>query len=121
MIEIPDKLYFKIGEVARITKVKPHVLRYWEGEFKIITPKKSGSKQRVYTRRDVALIVEIQRLLQKEKFTIEGAKKRLKNLHLEKDAKTSQLAIPYSEERYQSALKAIKKELDVIRKMLTPE
>ena len=70
MTQIPDKLYFKIGEVASLTKVKPYVLRYWESEFKIISPRKSLTKQRVYSRRDIELILDIKRLLYKEGFTL---------------------------------------------------
>ncbi len=75
--EIPDKLYFRIGEVSRVSGVKPHVLRYWETEFPGITPKKSGSGHRLYRRKDVELILEIKRLLYEERFTIEGARKYL--------------------------------------------
>ena len=74
---IPDKLYFRIGEVGRVTGVKPHVLRYWETEFPGISPKKSGSGHRLYRRKDVELILEIKRLLYQERFTIEGARKLL--------------------------------------------
>ncbi|MCW5980047.1 MAG: MerR family transcriptional regulator [Bryobacteraceae bacterium] len=75
--EIPDKLYFRIGEVSRVSAVKPHVLRYWESEFPAITPRKSGSGHRLYRRKDVELILEIKRLLYEERFTIEGARKYL--------------------------------------------
>jgi len=74
---IPDKLYFRIGEVSRLSGVKPHVLRYWEAEFPAIAPKKSGSGHRLYRRKDVELILEIKRLLYEERFTIEGARKFL--------------------------------------------
>ena len=74
---IPDKLYFRIGEVSRVTGVKQHVLRYWETEFHGISPKKSGSGHRLYRRKDVELILEIKRLLYNERFTIEGARKFL--------------------------------------------
>lgn len=73
--EIPDKLYFRIGEVSRVSGVKPHVLRYWETEFPAIAPKKSASGHRLYRRRDVELILEIKRLLYEQRFTIEGARK----------------------------------------------
>jgi DNA-binding transcriptional MerR regulator len=76
---IPDKLYFKIGEVAQIIGVKPYVLRYWETEFPEIAPGKSKSKQRLYKRKDVELILFIRDLLYQQKFTIEGARKRLKD------------------------------------------
>ena len=92
--KIPDKLYFKIGEVSKITGVKPYVLRYWESEFKIIRPQKSYSKQRVYTKRDVELIMEIKDLLYKEKFTLEGAKKKLKEIQLSKKAEVKQFDLP---------------------------
>ncbi len=115
MIKIPEKLYFKIGEVADITKVKPYILRYWENEFKIISPRKSNSRQRVYSKRDVELILDIKQLLYKEKFTLEGAKKRIKEIQAEK---AKQLDFPFSEERYRSTLNSIKKELHSIRKIL---
>jgi DNA-binding transcriptional MerR regulator len=78
-MEVPDKLYFKIGEVASISNVKQHVLRYWESEFSSIRPQKSKSNQRLYRRRDVEAILAIKHLLYDRKFTIEGAKKHLKS------------------------------------------
>jgi DNA-binding transcriptional MerR regulator len=78
-MEVPDKLYFKIGEVASISNVKQHVLRYWESEFPSIRPQKSKSNQRLYRRRDVEAILAIKHLLYDRKFTIEGAKKHLKS------------------------------------------
>lgn len=73
-----DKLYFKIGEVAEIVGVAPHVLRYWETEFATLKPQKSRTQQRVYRRRDVATLLRIKRLLYVEKFTIAGARKQLR-------------------------------------------
>lgn len=73
-----DKLYFKIGEVAQIVGVAPHVLRYWETEFSVIKPQKSRARQRVYRRRDVATLLRIKHLLYVDKFTIAGARKRLR-------------------------------------------
>jgi DNA-binding transcriptional MerR regulator len=75
--EIPDKLYFRIGEVSRLAGVKAYVLRYWETEFSGLGPKKSGTNQRLYRRKDVELILEIKRLLYDKRFTIEGARKFL--------------------------------------------
>ncbi|MEK6791265.1 MAG: MerR family transcriptional regulator [Deltaproteobacteria bacterium] len=119
MTKIPDKLYFKIGEVARITRVKPYVLRYWESEFKIISPKKSLSKQRVYTRKDVDLILEIKNLLYKEKFTLDGAKRKVREARPEPGSgKSGQLALPFTEEAYRKTIRDIKKELCTIREML---
>ncbi len=75
---IPDKAYFRIGEVARILGVKPYVLRYWESEFKAIRPQKSRSQQRLYRRRDVELLLRIKHLLYEERFTIAGARRKLR-------------------------------------------
>ena len=80
MTDFPDKIYFKIGEVARLTGVKPYVLRYWETEFKAIQPVKSRSRQRLYRKRDVELILKIKELLYAQRFTIEGARKRIREL-----------------------------------------
>ena len=76
-INIPDKLYFKIGEVSKISGLPSHVLRFWESEFKKIKPRRTDSGQRSYTPKDVAMILEIKHLLQEKKFTIEGARKYL--------------------------------------------
>src|ERR1700691_3541335 len=75
--EIPDKLYFRIGEVARLAGIKPYVLRFWETEFPGLGPKKSGTGQRLYRRKDVELVLEIKQLLYEKRFTIEGARKFL--------------------------------------------
>ncbi len=77
MVEIPDKRYFKIGEVSQLTGLEPYVIRYWESEFEPLKPLRAGSSQRLYTRADVELILAIQRLLYEEKYTIAGAKKKL--------------------------------------------
>jgi len=75
--EIPDKLYFRIGEVSRLTGVKPSVLRFWETEFPQLNPKKSGTNQRLYRRKDIELVLEIKRLLWEKRYTIEGARAAL--------------------------------------------
>ncbi|HTS30536.1 MAG TPA: MerR family transcriptional regulator [Bryobacteraceae bacterium] len=72
--EIPDKLYFKIGEVSELLGVEPYVLRYWETEFTVLSPKKSGTGHRLYRRKDVELLLRIKHLLYEKKFTIEGAR-----------------------------------------------
>src|SRR5258708_37383166 len=74
---LPEKLYFRIGEVAELVGVEPHVLRYWEREFRTIRPTKSAKGQRVYSRRDVENLMRVRELLYKEGFTIAGAKKKL--------------------------------------------
>ena len=74
---IPEKLFFKIGEVCELIKVQPHVLRYWESEFPMLAPQKNRAGQRVYRRKDVEMVMRIRDLLYEEKFTIAGAKKKL--------------------------------------------
>ena len=76
--QIPDKLYYKIGEVAKFTGIKTHVLRYWETEFKAIRPNKSRSNQRLYRKKDVDLILHLKDLLYNQGFTIAGARKKLR-------------------------------------------
>jgi DNA-binding transcriptional MerR regulator len=75
--EIPDKLYFKIGEVSDLLGVEPYVLRYWETEFPVLSPKKSGTGHRLYRRKDVELLLRIKHLLYEKRFTIEGARQTL--------------------------------------------
>jgi DNA-binding transcriptional MerR regulator len=77
--EIPDKLYFRIGEVSQLAGVKPYVLRFWENEFPSLVPRKSGTGQRLYRRKDVETVLEIKRLLYDKRFTIEGARKFLES------------------------------------------
>lgn len=76
-VEIPDKLFFKIGEVCEIVGVQAHVLRYWETEFSMLQPQKNRSGQRTYRRRDVEMALRIRQLLYDDGFTIAGAKKKL--------------------------------------------
>jgi DNA-binding transcriptional MerR regulator len=121
---IPDKVYFKIGEVAEIVGVKPYVLRYWETEFPDIAPAKSKSKQRLYKRKEVEMILRIRDLLYKEKFTIEGARKRLKELNrrgrgkeLEAQAQIT-LALPKNTDAHDDSLQDIKKCLQELGKIL---
>lgn len=79
---IPDKLYFRIGEVAQLAGVEPYVLRYWETEFSKLMPKKSGTGHRLYRRKDVEMVLELKHLLYEKRFTIEGAR-----LYLEQNRK----------------------------------
>jgi DNA-binding transcriptional MerR regulator len=74
---IPNKLFFKIGEVCELTETQPYVLRYWESEFQALAPAKNSSGQRIYRRRDIETVLRIKELLYDEGFTIAGAKKRL--------------------------------------------
>jgi DNA-binding transcriptional MerR regulator len=83
---LPPKLYFRIGEVAGLVGVEPHVLRYWEREFRSIRPTKSSKGQRVYSRRDVENLMRVRELLYAEGFTIAGAKKKLQKNGVEPEA-----------------------------------
>ena len=76
--QLPPKLYYRIGEVAGILGVEPHVLRYWETEFRSVRPQKSAKGQRVYSRRDVETLLKVKELLYAHRFTIEGARKKLR-------------------------------------------
>jgi len=80
--KIPDKLYFRIGEVAQLAGVEPYVLRFWETEFPQLAPKKSGSGHRLYRRKEVEMVLEVKRLLYEKRYTIEGAR-----LHFEQTRK----------------------------------
>lgn len=77
--EIPDKFYFKIGEVSNLAGVPPYVLRFWESEFKQIRPKRTDAGQRLYRKQDVVLVLRIKHLLYDKRFTIEGARQHLKH------------------------------------------
>lgn len=78
--EIPDKVFFKIGEVSRILEVPEHTLRYWEDEFSQVRPQKTRSGQRLYRRRDIEILLQIKQLLWEQKFKIAGARERLRHL-----------------------------------------
>ena len=91
--ELPDKLYFKVGEVSAIVGVPAYVLRFWESEFKKINPKRSSSGQRLYRKSDIELILKIKHLLYEKKFTIQGAKQHLKIKPDEKKEKPSTISL----------------------------
>lgn len=91
--EIPDKLYFKIGEVSSITGLPSYVLRFWETEFSRINPKRTASGQRLYRRTDIEIILKIKHLLYNNRFTIEGAKQYLKTEFGHKKEKTADLIL----------------------------
>jgi len=110
-----DKIYYRIGEVGRITGVKPHVLRYWESEFKEIKPKKSRSLQRLYRRKDLELILQIKRLLYEEGYTIAGAKARIKELA---QSDRRQMEINFDKQRIGEMVLSVKEELKGIREIL---
>ena len=113
---LPEKIYFKIGEVSEIVGVEPYVLRYWETEFDLLKPSKAPSKHRLYKKRDVELLLDIKRLLYGEGFTIEGARRKLKE---SKKEEKNQLKLPLAEQKYKSALAKLKKDLESLRRLLS--
>jgi DNA-binding transcriptional MerR regulator len=112
---IPDKLYFKIGEVKLITGVEPHVLRYWESEFKIIRPQRASSKQRLYRRVDVENILTIKKLLYEDGYTVPGARKLLTEKKAKKKNSPKQKV---SGPKARSMLAELKSDLEQLKDML---
>jgi DNA-binding transcriptional MerR regulator len=112
--EIPDKLFFRIGEVSQLVGVEPYVLRYWESEFPGLAPKKSNTGQRMFRRKDVELLLNIKELLYEKKFTIEGARKALKSERRETKPVRQEVLFPPED-----PIPAIRHELSEILKILT--
>ncbi|HEY3937025.1 MAG TPA: MerR family transcriptional regulator [Bryobacteraceae bacterium] len=108
--EIPNKLYFRIGEVAKLAGIKPYVLRFWESEFNGLGPKKSGTGHRLYRRKDVELVLEIKRLLYEKRFTIEGARKVLESKP-KREAGLKPVAVPRRQGELFSGTSAFYQEL----------
>ena len=106
-IKLPDKLYFRIGEVSHIAGLPPHVLRFWESEFSQIRPRRTPSGQRTYTKNDVAVILKVKNLLYDQKYTIPGARRYL-------NARSGRA----KENPSQKILIEIRQELESIRKLL---
>jgi DNA-binding transcriptional MerR regulator len=114
-----ERLYYRIGEVSRITGIKPHVLRYWESEFKVIKPHKGGSLQRLYRRKDLDLILKIRRLLYEEGFTISGAKKKIKDIERAENNRVKlRLVEKRSNGKDHELLLTVREELKGIRRLL---
>lgn len=114
--EIPDKLYFKIGEVSELLGVEPYVLRYWETEFPVLSPKKSGTGHRLYRRKDVELLLRIKHLLYEKRYTIEGARQ---TLHSEARApKPPRETKAVQAELFEGPLAVIRGELAAILRLL---
>ena len=115
---IPDKLFFRIGEVSQLLGVEPYVLRYWESEFPGLSPKKSSTGQRMFRRKDVELLLNIKHLLYNEKFTIEGARRVLKAGKMTEERPRE---VPRQEELFPvpDPLPEIRRELSDILKLLS--
>ncbi len=122
-INYPDKLFYKIGEVAKITGVEPYVLRYWESEFKFKLSK-SKNKQRLYQKKDIETVQKIKRLLYDERYTIEGARKKIKERRKKsdngngsnnkKDIDIKQLSFDLKDPKSLEKLKKIKSEIELL-------
>jgi len=113
--EVSEKRYYRIGEVSKLTGVKPYVLRYWESEFRWMAPQKSKSKQRLYRKKDIDMILLIKKLLYEQRFTIAGARKKLRETGMGKALDEGVLSVePDHRARYQK----IREELEQIRAML---
>ena len=115
MPELPDKLYYSISEVAKQTGVKPHVLRYWEQEFPSLKPKKNRAGNRVYRSKEIQVVLLVKQLLYEEKYTIEGANKKLVSMRREGGLEEARREVvnPHF-------LEGLKMELEELRKILTP-
>ena len=113
---IPDKLYYRIGEVEAITGIPAYVLRYWESEFKLLRPKKNPAGQRLYRKRDLELVLRIKTLLYEERLTLEGAKKRL---HAESRG-SAQMDLGVRGQALEAALRRTRDQLRALRDRLAP-
>jgi DNA-binding transcriptional MerR regulator len=110
-VRIASKEYYSIGEVCEITDLKPHVLRYWESQFRLLNPSKNRAGNRAYRRKDIQLIQLVKHLLYTEKFTIEGAKQKLDDL---RRGKETGIELPSAEARTAELLQSLKLELEVL-------
>ena len=110
-----NKRYYRIGEVSKITGVKPYVLRYWESEFRWMAPQKSKSKQRLYRRREIDMILLIKKLLYEQRFTIAGARKKLREMGVGRALEEGTLSV---ERDHRARYRKIREELEQIRAML---
>jgi DNA-binding transcriptional MerR regulator len=108
---IPEKAYFRIGEVSKIVNVEPYVIRYWETEFKTVSPVRTKTAQRLYKKKDVQELLTIKNLLYSQRFTIDGAKKQLYKMrgNSEPDTKNTE----------KQTLNRIRQELEQIRAMIS--
>lgn len=115
---IPDKVYFRIGEVSDLAQTKPYVLRYWETEFPSLRPSKTRTGHRLYRRKDVETVLQIRRLLYDEGFTIEGARKQIA-ANSKGPALKPQQALLFSHEANGAGIKSIQRELRSLLAMLS--
>jgi DNA-binding transcriptional MerR regulator len=113
---IARKVYYSIGEVCDLTGLKPHVLRYWESQFEVLSPSKNRAGNRVYRSKDIELVLLVKHLLYEEKYTIEGANRRLLEMRKEGELKGERQEVVAPE-----FLAGIKSELEALQELLTPK
>ena len=118
-VNIPDRVYFRIGEVSSLVGVDPHVLRYWESEFKVIQPRRAKSKQRLYRKKDVENLLLIKTLLHDEGYTIAGARRLLKGSPPAKKMLDGHQTVAPQPLKQGDYLEEIKRELKVILEKVT--
>ena len=111
------RLYYSISEVSDLVGVKPHVLRYWETQFKMLRPKKGRGGARMYRKRDVEVLFEIKQLLYDQRFTIAGARRRILDGRDEKD----QIELPFSKLDREETLRALRKDMEGLLNLLRQE
>ncbi len=116
------KLYYSISEVSKLTDLEQYILRYWETEFEQLKPSKNRAGNRIYTNRDIQLILKIKKLLRDQKYTIDGAKKNLVDIDVEKEeevtAEICEVELKNDTEKYVNSKDPLKKELEEIRLFL---
>ena len=117
----PGKMYYSISEVSEMTGVKAHVLRYWESEFPTLRPKKNRAGNRNYRPKDIQAVLVIRDLLYKEKFTINGARKKLAEVYGNPEPLIDQMQIPFSDPHARQILLAIKNDLEDLKELLFSE
>ncbi|MDD3642127.1 MAG: MerR family transcriptional regulator [Candidatus Krumholzibacteria bacterium] len=113
-----QKLYYSIGEVSELIKVKPHVLRYWETQFPILKPKKNRAGNRTYKVRDIKFLLTIKNLLYDKGYTISGARQKLRDSNNNPDALIEQLAIPFAEPSSRDLLRTLREDLLELRELV---
>jgi DNA-binding transcriptional MerR regulator len=111
------KLYYSISEVSDLVGVKPHVLRYWETQFKMLRPRKGRGGARMYRKRDVEILFDIKQLLYDQRFTIEGAKRKLLD---ERTEEKDQLGLPFARLDREEAIRGLRVDLEQLLQFLRP-
>ena len=112
------KLYYSIGEVCELLKVKSHVLRYWESQFPMLNPKKNRAGNRTYRIRDIKYLLSIKKLLYENGYTISGARKRLNESHNNPDLLVQQLNIPFSDPENREIILSLKRDLAKLKSLV---